>query len=156
MARQNAFPLREISPHCSGEAVGEDRIVTTLLAGLECPSFMRDARLQEMGEVLAAVESAGKMDDQTWWRGYRRSVRDFATEYGCSFGDLGEMSDPANLQSWVEDLDTVFRIIGALAVRGCRPSLVTLHCAAQDEAAAIEKQVVSRLKPGDKPGSPGW
>ncbi|MCX6344837.1 MAG: hypothetical protein NT018_07165 [Armatimonadetes bacterium] len=106
-----------------------------LIGGLPCPTFMRDARLQEFGDRFSTAEQTGKLADELWWKSYRTEVKSFASEYGYSFKDSGEMWDPASWKSWIEDLDVVFRMIGAIARRGNRPSLVTLHCKAEESAA---------------------
>ena len=106
-----------------------------LTGGLPDATIMRDARLQELGERFAIAEQAGKLDDANWWRSYRQEVEGVAREYGYSYHSASEMCDVAGWTSWVEDPEAVFRIIGALANRDKRPSLVTLHCAKELDAA---------------------
>ncbi|MCL5104490.1 MAG: PEP-utilizing enzyme [Armatimonadetes bacterium] len=121
-----------------------------LLGGLPGPMFMRDARLQELGERFGIAERSGKLRDQAWWKSYRAEVEDFAREYGYSFASGFEMIDPASWTSWAEDTDTVFRMIGAISRRGGRPTLVTLHCAAEVEARKAEEAARSLLKAGER------
>ena len=123
------FPalLREMLPQ-------DECLYRKLLAGMPDTTIMRDARLQELGERFAAAEKSGKLTDETWWPAYKRDVDAFARDYGYSFKDAGEMYDIALWQSWVEDSDVVFRMISAIARRGKRPTLVTVHCAAQEGA----------------------
>ena len=121
------FPalLREMLPQ-------DESLYRKLLAGLPDTTVMRDARLQELGERFAAAEESGKLTDESWWRTYKRDVDAFARDYGYSFKDAGQMCDIASWISWVEDTDPVFRMISATARRGERPTLVTVHCDAQE------------------------
>lgn len=105
-----------------------------LLCGLPSPTIMRDAKLQELGEKFAIADGQGRTGDRKWWLGYKKSVDEFAREYGYSFKNAGEMCDVALWESWIEDSDSVFRAIGALARRDKRPSLLTQHCASEQAA----------------------
>lgn len=121
-----------------------------MVGGIECGSFMRDARLQEFGDRLEAARTSGRLENEAWWRAYRQEVGLFAAEHGYSFCDAGEMWDPACWTSWVEDVDTVFRMIGAIARRGNRSSLVTLHCVAVESAASAGREAVEMLQSRDR------
>lgn len=139
-----AFPqmLRE----AAADLTDNPSLPRRLLAGLDDPTVMRDARLQELGERFAAAERSGKLGNERWWRAYKQDVQEVAREYGGSFRGAGEMCDIAAWKSWMEDTDAVFRIIGATARQGDRPSLVTLHCAAEADAKRAAMEAEGLLK----------
>ncbi len=111
-----------------------------LISDAAGPVVMRDARLQDLGDRLAAAKRSGLLDDGKWWSGFKHEVESFAREYGYAFADLGEAYDVASWRSWVEDTEPLFRMIGALARRGKRPSLVTLHNAREVSAKLAEEE----------------
>ena len=126
-----------------GSGTDGECLYQRLIGGIEHPIIMRDARLQELGERFAIAERSGKLDDGKWWRGYRDDVQAFARRYGYAFADAGEMCDLAAWTSWAEDPDVVFRIIGALSRLGSArllPSLVTLHCAGEQDAQSARAE----------------
>lgn len=122
------------------EAGGDESLYKRLLGSLPDAMVMRDARLQELGERFRAAEESDKLDNEKWRRGYKRDVEAFARNYGYSFKNLGELHDIASWKSWIEDTDAVFHMIGAIAGDEPRPSVVTLHCAAEEEAARAEEE----------------
>jgi len=117
-----------------------------LIGGLRDVTFMRDAKLQELGERFAIAEGSGKLNDEKWWRGYKRDVEKLARDYGYAFRDIDESLDAATWRSWIEDTDAVFRLIGAMARMDKRPSLVTMHCAAEREAELAREQALKLIK----------
>lgn len=130
------------------EAVEDRALAWRLLGGVDDAAFERDALLQELSDRFAIAEQSGKLDDEVWWRGYKGDVESFARDYGYAFRDMGEAADPARWRSWISDTDPVFRMIGAISRRGASPSLVTLHCAAAEEAVASEADVLARIPSG--------
>lgn len=123
-------------PGMLSQLLGDSRLAWRLLGGVRDVVFDRDALLQELSERFAIAEKLGKLEDESWWRGYKADVERFARDYGYAFRSPGEAADPARWRSWVEDTDPVFRMIGAISRRGTGPTLVTLHCAADEEAQA--------------------
>jgi phosphohistidine swiveling domain-containing protein len=136
------------APEMLGQLVEDRALVWRLLGGVRDVIFERDALLQELSERFAIAEQSGKLDDESWWRGYRRDVERFAREYGYAFINPGEAADPARWRSWIEDTDPVFRMIGAISKRGDGPTLVTLHCAAEQDAQAAEAEALSVCSKG--------
>lgn len=132
------------------EKLNSDAIYEKIIGGLSSTSFMRDARLQELGDRFGIAQEADKLSDEHWWLSFRKDVKAFACEYGYAFTGSSEMYDPALWKSWVEDIDLVFRMIGAIARRGTRASLVTLHCAAEELALQAEKEAAARLNPTER------
>lgn len=135
-------------PELLRQLVGDGQLMWRLLGGVKDVIFERDALIQDLSERFAMAETSGKLDDETWWRGYRRDMERFAREYGYAFRNPGEAADPARWQSWIEDTDPVFRMIGATSKRGDGPTLVTLHCAAEHDAQAAESEALSGLPKG--------
>lgn len=126
------------------EGTGAARLFADLWGGVPDPAVMRDARLQDLGDRFAAAESLGRVDEGGWWRGFKREVEAFARDFGYCFRDTGDAYDPASWRSWIEDDEPVLRMIGAMARRRGRSTVVTLHCAARqdaDEAAAEAAKV---------------
>lgn len=117
-----------------------------LICGLPDPTVMRDAKLQELGEQFAIADGLGKANVREWWLGYKKDVDELAREYGYSFKDAGEMCDIALWESWIENTDSVFRAIGALARRDKRPSLLTQHCASEQTAADAASEAETYFK----------
>ncbi|MCE5315019.1 MAG: PEP/pyruvate-binding domain-containing protein [Armatimonadota bacterium] len=104
-----------------------------LLGGLPGGLIMRDARLQELAEQFCVAEKSGKIDDTGWRRSYKADVESFAWEYGYCVKNPGEALDVASWESWIENTDIVFRMIAAINRRSSKPSLITLHCAAEND-----------------------
>lgn len=123
------------------EAVGDSTMLRRLLGGVRDVILERDALLQELSERFAIAEKSGKLEDQKWWRGYKSDVEQFERQYGYSFRDAGEAADPSRWMSWIEDPDSVFRMIGAISQRGSKPTLITLHTAAEQDSAAGEAEL---------------
>ncbi|MHB9037923.1 MAG: PEP/pyruvate-binding domain-containing protein [Armatimonadota bacterium] len=121
-----------------------------LFGGLPGGAIMRDARLQELADQFCIAEKSGKIDDHDWRKNYKSEVECFARDYGYSFRNLGDTFDPAPWESWIENTDTVFRMIAAIRNRDSRPSLITLHCAAEDNfrqaASELEQSIGSRKR----------
>jgi phosphohistidine swiveling domain-containing protein len=135
-------------PELLGQLVGDRQLAWRLLGGVQDVVFDRDALLQELSERFAIAETSGKLEDETWWRGYKADVERFARDYGYAFKSPGEAADPARWRSWIEDTDPVFRMIGAISRRGNGPTLVTLHCAAEQDAHAAEAEAITGLLKG--------
>jgi len=137
-------------PELLGQLVEDRTLVWRLLGGVRDVIFERDALIQDLSERFAMAERSGKLDDETWWHGYKRDVERFARDYGYAFMNPGEAADPARWRSWIEDTDPVFRMIGAISKRGDGPTLVTLHCAAEHyaQAAHAEADALSELPKG--------
>ena len=123
-----------------GSGTDGECLYQRLMSGVAGPTIMRDAKLQDLGDRFAAARRSGRLDDGRWWRAFRRDVEAFAREYGCALADAGEAYDVASWRSWVEDAEPVFRIIGALARRGKRTSLLTLHSARDASARRAEEE----------------
>lgn len=121
-----------------------------LLGGVKHAAFERDALLQELSDRFAIAEQSGKLNDEAWWRGFKGDVEKFARNYGYAFRTSGEAADPARWRSWIEDTDPVFRMIGAISKRGSSPTLVTLHCAAEQDALEAENQAIAELPKSKK------
>lgn len=117
-----------------------------LFGGIADPTVMRDARLQEMGDRFATAESSGRLDDGQWWRGFRREVEAFARDYGYCFRDAGDILDPASWKSWIEHDEPVLRMVSAMRRQNGRPSVVTLHCAARQDAQAAATQAAKAFR----------
>lgn len=130
------------------ELVEDRRLAWRLLGGVKDALFERDALLQELSDRFAIAERSGKLDDESWWRGYKRDVERFAREYGYAFQNTEEAVDPARWRSWIEDTDPIFRIIGAISKCGANPTLVTLHCAAEQDALNAENEAFGKLAKG--------
>lgn len=128
--------------------VTDASLCARLLEGLPDPTVLRDARLQELGERFRIANDNGKLGDEKWRHHYKREVEHFAREYGYSFAQVSELYDVASWKSWVEDDDAVFRIIGAVARQGSRPTLVTRHCAAQASADEAAGEAAALFKGG--------
>jgi len=111
-----------------------------LISGAAETLVARDARLQDMADRFATARRSGRLDDVEWWSAFRREVEAFAREYGYAFADSGEAYDVGAWRSWIEDPEPIFRMIGALARRGRRTSLVTLHHACRASARSAERE----------------
>ncbi len=116
-----------------------------LLGGLPDVTIERDARLQEFGDRFTVAEATGKVNDRAWWLGYKREVEAFALQYGYSFGSHAEGWDLASWRSWVEDTQSLFRIVAASAGQDNRPTLVTMHSAAQNRAREAAREAAKML-----------
>lgn len=123
------------------ELLQERSLVWRLLGGVPDAVFERDALLQEMAERFAMAEQSGKLDDEKWWRGYRTGVERFALAHGYAFKDPGETADPSRWRSWIADTNPVFRMIGAISKKGGGTTLVTRHCAAEQDSNAAQTDV---------------
>lgn len=117
-----------------------------LLGGLPDPTVIRDARLRELGERVRIAEDRGKIDNPEWGRELRRDVDAFARDFGCSFVSAAGLYDISSWKSWIEDTDSLFRIIAALAQQDKRPTLVTLHFAAQVDAMEAAAEATKLFK----------
>jgi pyruvate,water dikinase len=140
--------LAESSAKALGEVVENSQLLRRLLGGISDSLFERDALLQELSERFAIAEKSNKLEDEKWWRGYKGDVEQFARSYGYSFRDAGDAADPRRWKSWTEDHDLVFRMIGAISKRGDRPTLVTLHSAKAEDAAAAEAEALAGVASG--------
>ena len=120
-------------------------LLQRLLGGLRDCVLERDAELQDMGERFAIAEASGKLTDGDWWNGYKQSVREFAHRYGYGFRSSSDMCDIAGWKSWMEDTDPIFRMIGAIARRDKRPSLLVLQAAAERDAVAAIDELTGKL-----------
>ncbi len=109
-------------------------------------SIQPDCALQELGDRLAIAEKAGRLEDPTWWHEYKREVDLFARQQGFAYASRDQIADVSAWQSWMEDMDAVFRVVGALSRRGTDPTLVTRHCARERDAATVLADC-SGLKP---------
>lgn len=105
-----------------------------------------DAVIQELGDRLAAAEKTGRLEDPTWWRDYKREVDLLARQQGFAYASRDQIADISSWQSWIEDMDALFRVVGALSRRGHDPTLVTRHCARERDAATVLADC-SGLKP---------
>lgn len=137
--------LAETSVSALAEVVEDSALLRRLLGGIRDIIFERDALLQELSERFAISEKSGKLEDEKWWRDYRSDVKRFARQFGYSYRDPGDAADLSRWKSWVEDTDSVFRMIGAISKRGDKPTLVTLHAAAESDAAAAATDALSAL-----------
>lgn len=138
----------QLSVECAralGTIIEDPALLQRTLGGIQDVTFERDALLQELSERFAIAESSGKLEDEKWWRAYKADVEQFAREYGYSFKTAGEAADPSRWRSWIEDPDSVFRMIGAVSKRGAKPTLVTLHSAAEQDSVVAEAEVLAQL-----------
>ncbi len=138
----------EASVDSLAQVVGDRTLPWRLLGGVQDSVYERDVLLQELSERFSIAEKSGKLEEEKWWRGYRSDVEKFARQYGYSFRDAGDAADPSRWQSWTEDVDAVFRMIGAISRRGAKPTLVTLHSAAELDAKSAEDEVLAQLSNG--------
>ncbi len=129
-----------------GNGTDAQALCRRLVSGVAESTVMRDARLQDLGDQLATARQTGKLDDRKWWSAFRGDVEALAREHGYAFADAGEAYDVASWRSWVEDPEPLFRTIGALARRGKRTSLVTLHSAGQASARQAEEEAGAMYK----------
>lgn len=137
--------LAKASVEALAEVVQDRAMLHRLLGGTKDAVFERDALLQELGDRFSVAEKSGRLEEETWWRGYRADVERFARQYGYAFRDAGDAADPGRWRSWVEDADAVFRMIGAISRHGNRPTLVTLHGAAEQDAEIAEADMLGQL-----------
>lgn len=130
----------------------DDSIANRLLGGLSGGAIMRDAHLQELADQFCFADKSGKVDEASWRKSYKADVEKFARSYGYSFTSLGEVCDPSCWQSWAENNDIVFRMIAAIKRRENRPSLITLHCAAEDDFHQAESEVEKAIGSAKRTG----
>jgi len=124
------------------EVVHDEAVAQRLLGGVDTASFQRSALLEDMAQRFAVAERSGKLEKPDWWKAYRREVELFARDYGCAFSDPIQAVDPAGWRSWIEDIEGVFAAIADRAESVSESTLVTLHCAAQQDAAAAESRLL--------------
>jgi len=129
-----------------GEIVHDASLVSRLLGGIETADFQRDALLEDLAQRFATAEKSGRLERDDWWSQYRREVERFARDYGGAFADAAQGVDPADWRSWVEDAEAVFRAIGDRSKSAVERTLVTLHCAAAQDAAAAETELLDSLR----------
>lgn len=134
------------------EAVGDNGLMWRLVGGISDAYFERDALLQEMSERFAIAEQSNKLDDEKWWRSYKAGVEKFALSYGCAFASPGQAADPSRWKSWIEDTDSLFRIIGAISHKGTGTTLVTRHCAAEQDFRTAESEALRGIAAGKQSG----
>ncbi|MEN6357337.1 MAG: PEP/pyruvate-binding domain-containing protein [Armatimonadota bacterium] len=135
--------LRRITDQCD---------INKLFGWLPGGAIMRDAHLQELADQFCSAEKSGRIDDPAWRRSYKADVEKFAQEYGHSFIRLDDMYDPAAWESWVENSDTVFRMIAAINRRQSIAGLITLHCAAEDDYHPAVMDTEKAVGPAKKAG----
>lgn len=145
---RKAERLSDACVNALAEVVEDTALIRRLLGGVRDVIFERDALLQELSERFAIAEKSGKLEDEKWWRGYKSDVEQFERQYGYAFKDAGEAADASRWRSWVEDPDSVFRMIGAISKRGSKPTLVTLHSAAEQDSAEAEAEALAQLAGG--------
>lgn len=140
-----AESMRARSSDLLCEIVHDASLGQRLLGGVGSAGFERDAMLEDLAQRFATAEKAGWLEDAKWWAEYRRDVESFAREYGYAFADAGQAVDPAGWRSWIEDIEVVFGAIGERSKRGAEPMLVTLHCAAEQDAADAEAALLGSI-----------
>ena len=132
-------------PDMLAELLNDRPLAWRLLGGGDDLILQRDAYLQELAERFVIAENAGRVDDESWWKPYKHDVDQFVCDYTYAFTDNVDASDPARWSSWIEDRDAVFWIISAISRRGDSPTLVTLNCAAEQEAAFAEAAAMGAI-----------
>ncbi|MCE5321860.1 hypothetical protein LLG46_00935 [bacterium] len=135
--------LRQIIDQCDIDTFSR------LLGWLPGDAIMRDAHLQELADQFCFAQKSGKLDDPSWRKSYKADVERFALEYGHSFTCVDDAYDIASWESWIENGDTVFRMIAAMSRRQDCASLITLHCATEDDyrlAVAEAQKVIGAAK----------
>jgi hypothetical protein len=117
-----------------------------LMAGIESPAFMLNARIRDLGDRLSVAWDSGRIDDERWRHDLARSAWLLAREYGGWFGSPLEMHDIACWRGWLENPDTLWRAIEAATARDGGTTIVTRHFAAR--VAAIEEAagIADRLR----------
>lgn len=135
-------------PAIARRMVGDEQLFLRLMGGLQSPVVVRDAKLHDLAERFALAEETGRAANPDWWLDYKADVTGFACDYGFALPDEADSCDCAAWRSWGEDTDSVFRLISALVRLDKNLSLVTLHCAAEQDAAAAAEA----LPPGELRG----
>ncbi|MGQ9454800.1 MAG: PEP/pyruvate-binding domain-containing protein [Armatimonadota bacterium] len=104
---------------------------------------LRDAVLQDLADRLAAARHTDKLEDIYWRKLFRADVEKFIRDYGYAFMDPGEAYDLSSWKSWIEDPEPIFRVVGALAKRGKRPSLLSSYEARKLSLPKVESELIA-------------